>query len=78
MSAHQLTIDDEMINSEENELFGKNDLSVNSDSHDDGLPTLAKIGCSLEEHDIIFKKKHPTNSLWKKPLIRINAMSLQL
>jgi hypothetical protein len=65
MLAQQITGDNETINSEEDELFGKNDLSVNSDTHDDGLPTLAKIGCSLEDHDIIFKKKHPTNSLWK-------------
>jgi hypothetical protein len=65
MSSQQIAGDNETINSEEEELFGKNDLSINSDSHDDDLPTLAKIGCSLEDHYIIFKNKHPSNSLWK-------------
>jgi len=65
MADQQLIDDNESIDSKEDELFGRNDLSIDSDSNDDGFPTLAKIGCSLEDYDIIFKKKHPSNSLWK-------------
>jgi hypothetical protein len=65
MSSQQIAGDNETINSEEEELFGKNNLSINSDSHNDDLPTIAKNGCSLEDHYIIFKNKHPSNSLWK-------------
>jgi hypothetical protein len=65
MEADQLISENQSINSEEDELFGKNDLSVNDEGHDDGFPTLANIGCSLEDHNIIFKQKHPANSLWK-------------
>jgi hypothetical protein len=68
MEADQLISKNQSINSEEDELFGKNDLSVNDDGHDDGhddgFPTLANIECSLDGHNIIFKKQHPANSLW--------------
>ena len=56
MADQQLIDDNESIDSKEDELFGRNDLSIDSDSNDDGFPTLAKIGCSLKDYDIIFKK----------------------
>jgi len=66
MAQENLTGDDESIDSKEDEIFGRNDLSINSDNNDDGFPTSAEIGCSLEDYDIIFKKKkQPSNSLWK-------------
>ena len=63
MSSRQITGDNETINSEEEELFGKNNLSINSNNHDDNLPTLAKTGCSLEDHknvQTILGKQDPT------------------
>lgn len=77
MSSQQIAGDNETINSEEEELFGKNDLSINSDSHDDDLPTLAKIGCSLEDHYIIFKINTPQTLFGKMQKDLIFLMSLQ-
>ncbi len=54
MAQENLTGDDESIDSKEDEIFGRNDLSINSDNNDDGFPTSAEIGCSLEDYDIIF------------------------
>ncbi len=50
MSSQQITGDNETISIEEEELFNKNDLSINTNNHNDSLPTLSKIGCSLEDH----------------------------
>jgi hypothetical protein len=39
MAQENLTGDDESIDSKEDEIFGRNNLSINSDNNDDGFPT---------------------------------------
>jgi hypothetical protein len=53
------------LNLDDDDLYGNNDIDQDDDAPTDGFLPFFNYGMPLDDYNIIFKQKHPTNSQWR-------------